>query len=394
MDQEQKKPKHPVPELFRDFRSELTVHSPGRINMIGEHTDYNNGFVLPTAINKKIVLQFSKNSSAHTCNVYSKTYEKSLSFDLRKIKISTEQWENYILGVVDEIQKYGKNLKGFDCFIESNLPVGAGISSSAALECGIAVGLNDLFNLGLDRKTIAELSRDAEHNFVGTKCGIMDQYASVLSKAEHLILLDCETLDASYIPAHFEGYKILLLNTKVSHSLAESEYNTRRYECEQVVQIIQNKYPGITSLRDIDLSILEMFKDQLFDIHYKRAQYVLKENIRVLEAVKAIKAGDIKKFGKLMYQSHSGLKEDYEVSCEELDFLVDFSTNFESILGARMMGGGFGGCTINLIKEDFVTEFISLATKAYSEKFNIELQAIEALPEEGTRIERSLTIDK
>lgn len=374
------------PEVFRNFRSDFTVQSPGRINLIGEHTDYNNGFVLPTAIDKTIKLQFARNSSPFICNIFSKTYNKYFSFDLRKISRSENQWENYILGVVNEIQKRGKTPEGFDCIIESDLPVGAGISSSAALECGIAYGLNHLFNLNISRETMAELSRDAEHNYVGTKCGIMDQYASVLSKEDHLILLDCRTLDAKYVPAHFDGHKLLLLNTMVSHSLAESEYNTRREECEQAVALIKEKNPTVESLRDVNLEILVASEKSLPKELYKRAGYVVRENDRVLKAVEAIKDGELDRFGELMYASHAGLRDNYEVSCKELDFLVHFSEKYDAIKGARMMGGGFGGCTINLIEEEAVDEFISEASKAYFKQFNIQLEAIPVSPEEGTRI--------
>jgi len=375
-----------IPESFKNFSKEFTVRSPGRINMIGEHTDYNNGYVLPTAIDKSIDLHFAANNSEHECSVYSKTYGKTFSFDLRKVSRSKNQWENYILGVVSEIQKRGKTLKGFNCMIESNLPVGAGISSSAALECGVAFGLNKLFDLELTKQTIAELSRDAEHNYVGSKCGIMDQYASVLSKKDHLILLDCKTLKAAYVPAEFTGYKVLLLNTMVSHSLAQSEYNTRRQECEAAVGVIQEKYPEINSLRDINFDILEEYKNELSAVQYQRAHYVLQENDRVLQAVEAVKKGRLEDFGNLMYASHIGLRDEYEVSCKELDFLVDFTKEFDYVLGSRMMGGGFGGCTINLIKEEKIDEFIAKASKAYFQEFNIQLEAIPVLPEEGTRI--------
>ena len=378
-----------LPASFQDFTAEFIVQSPGRINLIGEHTDYNNGYVLPTAINKSILLQISKNGSEHLCNIYSKTYGKSFSFDLREISRSEQQWENYILGVISEIQKQEKGLSGFDCIIDSNLPVGAGISSSAALECGMAFGLNEIFDLCLDRQTMAEICQSAEHNYVGTKCGIMDQYASMLSKKDHLLLLDCQTLKASYVPAHFTGFKILLLNTKVTHSLANSEYNTRRKECEEVVNAVQKKYPKTASLRDVTFDILEEVKNELSEVHYKRALYVLQENERVLQAVKSIKNADLLNFGHLMYDSHVGLRDDYEVSCKELDFLVDFSKEFDAVYGARMMGGGFGGCTINLIKEEAVEEFVSKASAAYFEAFGIQPEAIIVEPEEGTKLIRS-----
>ena len=389
MDRENKNTGRDILEKFRNFKKEFSISSPGRINMIGEHTDYNNGFVLPTAIDRTIELHFAANASGFGCHIYSKTYNKYFSFDLRKISRSETAWENYILGVVSEIQKRGKQLKGFDCIIESNLPVGAGVSSSAALECGTAFGLNKLFNLDLDRKTIAQLSQSAEHNYVGTKCGIMDQYASVLSKKDHLILLDCRSLEASYVPAQFQDYKILLLNTMVSHSLAESEYNDRRAECEKVVEIVQKKYPEVSSLREVNFDILEDIKNELSEVLYKRAHYVLEENDRVLRAVDAIQDGRIDDFGSLMYASHAGLRDEYEVSCKELDFLVDFSKSYDYIAGARMMGGGFGGCTINLIKSEKVVEFVEKASAAYSEAFGIELQAIPVLPQEGTKVKSS-----
>jgi galactokinase len=335
-----------------------------------------------------IILHFAANSSPLSCNIYSKTYGKIFSFNLQKISRSKEQWENYILGVVNEIQKRGKYPKGFDCVIESNLPVGAGISSSAALETGVAFGLNELFSLQLSRQTIAELSRNAEHNYVGTKCGIMDQYASVLSKEGHLILLDCRSLEAVYVPATFKDHKLLLLNTRVSHSLASSEYNTRRQECEQAVNHIRGKYPEVRSLRDIDFSRLAEFKNSLPEVLYKRAHYVVSENDRVLKAVEAIKLGDLQQFGSFMYDSHKGLRENYEVSCKELDFLVDLTTDYNPVKGSRMMGGGFGGCTINLIEEDAVEEFVKFASEAYRQQFNIIPEAIVVSPQRGTYLSK------
>ncbi|MGB7784729.1 MAG: galactokinase [Salinimicrobium sp.] len=386
MDQKDFNSEQEIPKQFRNFKEDFSISSPGRINMIGEHTDYNNGFVLPTAIDRTIELHFAANASEFECKIYSKTYNKYFSFDLRKVSRSETAWENYILGVVSELQKQEKQLKGFDCIIESNLPVGAGVSSSAALECGMAFGLNKLFDLGLDRQTMAQLSQSAEHNYVGTKCGIMDQYASILSRKDHLILLDCRSLKASFVPADFKDYKLLLLNTRVSHSLADSEYNSRRAECEQVVEIVQKKYPEVSSLREVNFDILEEVKNEISEVLYKRAHYVLEENDRVLRAVDAIEKGKIDEFGSLMYASHAGLRDEYEVSCKELDFLVDLSKDFDCIAGARMMGGGFGGCTINLIKSDEVDSFIEKAATAYSAEFDIQLQAIPVLPQEGTKV--------
>ena len=377
-----------LPEAFTDFKPSIKVASPGRINLIGEHTDYNNGFVMPTAIDKKIYFEFKENGTDSTCRIYSATYNAYLEFDHNNLSISEKSWENYVLGVTNEIKVLGKSLKGFDCIIKSDLSTGAGISSSAALECGFASGLNALFDLGLIKVEITQLSQKAEHNFVGNKCGIMDQYASVMSKQDHIILLDCESLHAEYIPADFKSCKLLLLNTNVSHNLADSEYNTRRQECEAAVEMIQKKYPEVKSLRDVNLEMLEEFKARLEGKQYQRARYVIEENERVINATTAIKAGELNEFGGLMYGSHDGLQHDYEVSCPELDFLVEFSRDKDYIYGSRMMGGGFGGCTINLIEADKIDEYVAEAAEAYFEKFNIKLDTIAVSPSEGTIVEK------
>src|SRR5690606_2072694 len=257
-----------------------------------------------------------------SCTIYSSTFDSVLHFDLENFSKSEHTWENYILGVVDEIQKLGKQLKGFDCIIKSELPIGAGISSSAALECGLASGLNALFDLGLTIDQIVYLSQGAENNFVGSNCGIMDQYASVMSKKGNLILLDCLTLEAKYIPADFGTCKVLLINTKVSHSIADSEYNNRRKECETAFQIISEYYKDVKTLRDVDEKMLNKVQENLSQKQYDRVLYVLQENERVLKAAEFLKAGDLNEFGKLMLGSHSGLSELYEVSCPELDYLV------------------------------------------------------------------------
>ena len=373
---------------FDNFKTELTVFSPGRINFIGEHTDYNNGFVLPTAIDKKIFFSFKKNESKKQCNIYSKNYDAFLTIDLDNVLPSEEEWENYILGVIKELQKRNATIEGFDCIIESELPIGAGISSSAALECGIALGLNSLFDLQFPSEELIKLSRDAEHNFVGTKCGIMDQFAVVMSKEEHALLLDCESLQYELIPVDIYPYKILLLNTNISHNLATSEYNKRREECEAGIEIIKKKYPAIDSLREVTFPILEEVKSDLSATVYNRCKYVISENTRVIEAVDKLKEGDLKSLGKLMYQSHEGLRDLYNVSCTELDFLVDFTLDHEQILGSRMMGGGFGGCTINIIHKDYTKKYIEEVSSAYKKAFQIDLTAIEVNPSGGTYVER------
>lgn len=371
-----------------NFVPDLIIESPGRINLIGEHTDYNYGYVLPTAIDKKITLKLRKNNSSLACSVYSLDNKKSLSFSLDHVVKSSTSWENYILGVVSEIAKLTDKLAGFDCIIESQLPIGSGLSSSAALECGLAFGLNELFHLQLSKEEIVVLSRAAEHNFVGTKCGIMDQYASVMSTSDFVILLDCKTLESTYIPLHLGDCKLLLLNTNISHSLADSEYNTRLNECMQGVGIIKEKYPNTNSLREVTSEMLTAVKHNMSPTVFQRCTYVLEENSRVLAASEALKKNDLNAFGALMYQSHYGLQHQYEVSCPELDFLVAYSEDKSFILGSRMMGGGFGGCTINLIKESAIADYIEEVAMAYEKKFHIKLDAYIAMPDTGTSIKK------
>ncbi len=370
--------------FLNSFNSELKVMSPGRINFIGEHTDYNNGYVLPTATDKRIIVSFRKSQSDSKCTILSKTYSKMFTFDLSEVSIRNEGWENYIVGVVSEIQKLTQDLKAFDCVIESNLPLGSGVSSSAALECGIAYGLNELFNLGLSTLQMISLSQRAEHNFVGTKCGIMDQFAVMMSKKDKVLLLDCSSNEHEYIDANIDPYVILLLNTNVSHNLTSSEYNTRREECESVVKNIHKDHQEVKSLRDVSSAMLQTYKNQISELLYQRAAYVIEENKRVLEAVESLKSRDIIRLGKLMYQSHKGLQHQYDVSCPELDFLVDFSEPHKQILGSRMMGGGFGGCTINLIHKDAVDNYVELVSKAYKKQFGIDLTPFITTPSQGT----------
>lgn len=371
---------------LENFAEELIVESPGRINLIGEHIDYNGGHVLPAAIDKKIRFYFKKNDSRQ-CNIWSKNFKNGFSFSVDSVAISQVEWENYILGVIHYIhQIFPNSVQGFDCIVESELPMGSGLSSSAALECGMATGLNALFAIGLTKGQIINLSRDAEHNFVGTKCGIMDQFTVVRGKKDQLILLNCQNLEYRMIKADIEPYRLVLLNSNVSHNLASSEYNNRRADCEAVLTIIQKTHPQYKYLVDVPENLLLSFKSELSETMYDRAQYVIQENKRSLMAADALEDELFELFGKLLYQSHQGLRYKYEVSCKELDYMVDFAKTQAGVLGARMMGGGFGGCTINVVHKDVVSNYIDSISKAYRSQFNIDLTPIEINISDGAQI--------
>ncbi|MHA7831656.1 MAG: galactokinase [Flagellimonas sp.] len=365
---------------------EFTVHSPGRINLIGEHTDYNNGFVLPAAIDKTIDLRFRRNGSSNECCVYSKQYNSTFIFKLDELPEAQNPWERFVIGVVSELKELSESIKGFDCFVDSYLPIGSGVSSSAAFECGLATGLNELFELGLNEWDIIKLSQRAEHNFVGTQCGIMDQFASVLGKVDHAMFLDCKTLEFEYIPMSIRPYCLLLLNTNVDHELSSGGYNNRRNECEAGLDVLKEHFEHVSTLRDVTKEMLDSCAERMDSTVYKRCSYVIEENQRVLEAVEALKNDDLGKFGDLMYKTHTGLSEKYEVSCPELDFLVEFSRTESRLLGSRMMGGGFGGCTLNIIHSDAVESFVQDISKAYYEQFKIQLSSFQAVPSKGTYV--------
>lgn len=376
-----------VKERFHElFGNEpVIVSSPGRINLIGEHTDYNEGFVLPAAIDKKIIYAIALNGT-DTCNAYALFNNEQRSFSLKEVKPS-DGWINYLMGVVYQLQQRGFEVKGFDCVITGDIPIGAGMSSSAAVEGGLVVALDHLLGFGLCRMDMAKIGQLAEHTFPGVKCGIMDQFANLHGKKDQVMLLDCRSLEFQYFPFEFsKDYKIVLCNSMVHHSLASSEYNVRRAQCEEGVEALKAYFPGIKSLRDLTAAQVEQYKDKLPAKVYDRCLYVTQENERVEKACMHLQKNELAEVGKLMYASHEGLSKLYEVSCPELDFLANLAKERTEVAGARMMGGGFGGCTINLVKADQVDDFISFIQSRYKEKFGKIPEVYVTAIEDGAKM--------
>ncbi len=374
-------------EKFRKIFGEtpLVVRSPGRVNLIGEHTDYNNGFVLPAAIDRAIYMAVSARDDQEL-HIVSGDLDISYRGDTTRLESSPLQWPDYILGVIDQLQKAGHTIGGFNCLFGGDIPLGAGLSSSAALECATAFVLNELFGLGLDKLTMVKLSQKAENEFVGVQCGIMDQFASMFGRKNNVIRLDCQSLEFEYVPFNTDGIRIVLFDTNVKHSLASSEYNTRRLQCEAGVKMIQSAFPQVQSLRDALPDMLETCIAPADELIYNRCRYVVEENARLLAACKDLAGGDLEAFGRKMFGSHDGLSRLYEVSCPELDFLVDQVRNDPAVHGARMMGGGFGGCTINLVKEPAIGELVDRVSHAYSRAMNKDLKVYVAQIENGTSL--------
>jgi len=373
-----------VKEVFKKkfFKEPHLYFSPGRINLIGEHIDYNDGYVMPAAIDKGISYAIALNDTDEI-NFYSIDFDESISLKFSEVE-KMKGWKNYVLGVVNEFQLLNLPLKGFNCVFGGDIPIGAGMSSSASLEGGLAFGLNDLCNFQLNRKELALLCQRAEHNFPNVKCGIMDQYANMMGTKEQVILLDCMNVTHEYLPLHIEGYEIVLINSKVHHSLASSEYNRRRKECEEGLKILKN-LSNVHSFRDVEKSEnLVDFENKMSKEVYKRCLYVTEEIHRTKRAAQFLKDNDIDAFGKLMFQTHEGLKNLYEVSCKELDFLVDCAAGNKDVVGARLMGGGFGGCTINIVKENGIKKFLSETLAAYKNEFNIDAEIYEVNVVDGT----------
>ncbi len=398
----------------------IIIRSPGRINLIGEHTDYNMGFVMPAAIDKAIYLGIQKREDDEI-HLHSLDYDDEHVTATDKIVRSGKLWPDYLLGVVEEIlrvtQDDGQTKKseigngtiaGFNVVFGGDIPPGAGLSSSAALECATAFGLNELFGLGLEKMDMVKIAQAAENNFVGMKCGIMDQFASMFGKKDHLIRLDCQSLEHQYIPFELEGVRVVLFDTRVKHSLASSAYNERREECEMGVALVNGRMKSevggrksevgrqrseagrlegeVGSLRNVTEEMLLELVKPVNEVVYRRCSYVVAENKRLLAGCKDLENNDVAAFGKKMFETHKGLSELYEVSCKELDLLVDIVKDDQNVLGGRMMGGGFGGCTINLIKNEAVNDLIAKVSEAYKKETGVEMLFYKVLVEDGTAI--------
>ncbi|OKL42045.1 galactokinase [Pontibacter flavimaris] len=376
-----------IKDKFKELYEQepLVVRSPGRVNLIGEHTDYNDGFVLPAAINKEIYFAVAPNNT-NTFRAYAYDLQEGGEFDLGQVQRSEKSWANYLLGVVAQLQQAKYEVKGFDLVYGGNIPIGAGLSSSAAVECGLAYALNHIFGFNIPKFDLVKMAQLAEHEYAGVKCGIMDQFASMYGRQDHAVKLDCRSLDFDYYHLEMADYRIVLCDTQVKHNLASSEYNTRRQECEAGVALLQRHYPQVKSLRDVTVPMLELHQEEFEPTVYRRCTYVVHENIRVEEACQALEQGDMKTFGEKMYASHRGLQHDYGVSCPELDFLVDQAREMDSVLGARMMGGGFGGCTINLVKLEALDAFIQSMEEAYKLQFGIALKTYVAEIVDGSSL--------
>ncbi len=376
-----------IKEIFKQHFDEpaFIVRSPGRINLIGEHLDYNLGFVLPAAIDKAIYVAIKKRSD-NEINLVAGDLEETFHATVDSLQYTEINWPNYILGVADQIMKMGFTITGFDAVVMGDVPLGAGLSSSAAVECATAFALNTLFDLGLNKKQMVQLAQKSENEFVGLQCGIMDMFASMFGKKEQVIQLDCRSLEYAYMPFDTKGISIVLFDTGVKHSLASSEYNTRRQECEAGVAIIQKKYPEVKSLRDADLAMVNECLANGDTNVFKRCTYIVEEIKRLQNGCVDLQNHNLPAFGQKMFATHDGLSKLYEVSCPEADALVDMVRNNDSVLGARMMGGGFGGCTINIIQKEKVETLVDEVAAKYHQQFDLVLKTYVVTIEDGTSL--------
>ena len=368
---------------------EITVRAPGRINIIGEHTDYNAGFVLPAAIDKAIWLAAGKREDGRFA-FYALDLDEYFESDSAETVLQDHfKWANYLLGVISEARKDGLVFGGLNVVFGGDVPLGAGLSSSAALESGAMFILNELYGLGLSRMDIVRLAQRGENNFVGMKCGIMDMFASVISRENSVVRLDCRSLEYAYFPFDAPEFSLVLCDSGVKHTLVDSEYNTRREECEEGVAVLKTFDPAVSSLRDVSPELLKKHETDLRPIVFQRCKYVVEEIARVEQACEALQKHDFKTLGQLMFQCHDGLNHEYEVCVPETNFLVEKARDFSGVLGARQMGGGFGGCTINLVETDAMDAFLDFIRTAYEEAFGIILKTYPVHLTSGTEIVRS-----
>ncbi|MDR0892460.1 MAG: galactokinase [Mediterranea sp.] len=358
--------------------------SPGRINLIGEHTDYNGGFVFPGAVDKGIMAEIKPNGTKKVL-AYSIDLKDYVEFGLNEEDAPHASWAKYIFGVCREMIKRGVDVQGFNTAFAGDVPLGAGMSSSAALESTYAFALNELFGEGkIDKFELAKVGQATEHNYCGVNCGIMDQFASVFGKAGSLIRLDCRSLEYEYFPFHPQGYRLVLLDSVVKHELASSAYNKRRQSCESAVAAIQKKHPHVEFLRDCTMEMLQEAKADISQEDYMRAEYVIEEIQRVLDVCEALEKDDYETVGQKMYETHHGMSKLYEVSCEELDFLNDCAKKY-GVTGSRVMGGGFGGCTINLVKDELYDNFIEKTVAEYKAKYGRSPKVYDVVISDGSR---------
>ena len=351
--------------FLRVFEAEPRIfRAPGRVNLIGEHTDYNDGFVMPAAIGL-YTYAAALPSGDSRLKVHSANFDETREFELSSLPPGrTGHWSDYVVGVAAALKTYGCALRGAKLVISGEVPIGAGLSSSAAIEVATALALLALSGIDLDRATIARVCQRAENEYTGARCGIMDQFVSCFGEAGCALMLDCRSLDYSFLPINDE-VRIVICNTHVKHALAGGEYNSRRADCESSVEYLKRYIPGITALRDVSMQQLESFGSGLNETAFKRCRHVISENTRVLASAEALKRNDHKRFGRLMYESHLSLRDDYQVSCAELDLMVEDARNMEGVLGARMTGGGFGGCTVNLVETGAIERFTSDIARRY-----------------------------
>ena len=372
----------------QEFKKEFgqpyeVVFSPGRINLLGEHIDYNDGFVLPSAIQLGIYAAFAPNGT-NACNIKAMDFGNKVTLDLENIG-PQKGWQNYILSVLNQFKQRGINIPGFDMVLKSDLPIGSGLSSSAALEGSVSFIVNHLSGAGFSPKELALIGQAAEHDYPGVKCGIMDQFANMLGTEGHIVRIDCMTQETDYLPLELNDYTLLLIYSNVQHALTGGEYNERRQQCKDGLSILQ-KQTGKSSFRDLSLDELETSAGLMDEKVYQRCSYVLSEIQRTYLAAEALQKGDITGLGQLMFQTHEGLSHLYEVSLPELDWLVNFAHDFDGVVGARLMGGGFGGCTLNLIRKEKVASFTEQALSGYKAAFGIEALAYPVVASDGTRL--------